>query len=390
MAEDIPATTPPSIAHLFLSFLRLGATAFGGPSMVAYIRKLAVAKKRWLDDETFRAGVALCQSIPGATAMQTAAYVGLRTRGMAGAAATFIGFGLPAFLLMMGFAALYSASHTLPAVASALSGLQAIVVAVVANAAWTFGRATVKNWRGLLIAGVAAGLFAVGLNPLAVIPAAAILGLVLMRDPAAPPSANRPAPIRTLKPVLRIIAAACVGLVVLAVVNSRLFDLATLMTRVDLLAFGGGFASVPLMQNEVVHVRGWLDNGTFLNGIVLGQVTPGPIVITATFIGYMIAGPLGALVGTVFIFLPSFVVVTGIVPYFDRLRGLPWFNRALAGVLSSFVGLLLTVTFRFAFAVPWDPIRLVLAIAALVALLRKVDILWVVVAGAAISVAALR
>ena len=93
----------PSIAELFISFLRLGLTAFGGPSMVAYIRTMAVEKKGWLDAETFSNGVALCQTIPGATAMQTAAYVGLKTCGVIGAGASFIGFGLPAFLLMMMF-----------------------------------------------------------------------------------------------------------------------------------------------------------------------------------------------------------------------------------------------------------------------------------------------
>ena len=95
----------PSLTQLFKAFLRLGITAFGGPSMVAYIRTMSVDKKRWLDLDTFNDGVALCQMIPGATAMQMAAYVGLRTRGMVGAAASYIGFGLPAFLLMMTLAA---------------------------------------------------------------------------------------------------------------------------------------------------------------------------------------------------------------------------------------------------------------------------------------------
>src|SRR5450759_2146551 len=125
------STLPPSIRQLFTSFLRLGLTAFGGPSMIVYIRKMAVEKKHWLDAETFSDGVALCQTIPGATAMQTAAYVGLKTRGVIGASASFIGFGLPAFLLMMTFAALYTKTHNLLIVISAFSGLQAIIVAII-------------------------------------------------------------------------------------------------------------------------------------------------------------------------------------------------------------------------------------------------------------------
>ena len=123
-----------------------------------------------------------------------------------------------------------------------------------------------------------------------------------------------------------------------------------------------------------------------MNGIVLGQVTPGTIVITATFVGYLLGGPLGGVIATIGIFLPSFVLVVGIVPYFDQLRISPSFNKAIGGVLCSFVGLLLTVTMRFALNVHWDISHILLVSGALVALLLKVDILWVVVMGTIISV----
>jgi chromate transporter len=119
----------PSLKQLFASFFRSRVTAFGGPSMIAYICTTSIEKKRWLDSETLSDGVALCQMIPGATAMQTAAYVGLKTQGVAGAGVSFIGFDLPAFLMVMTFAALYATSHNLPIVVSAFSGLQAIIVA---------------------------------------------------------------------------------------------------------------------------------------------------------------------------------------------------------------------------------------------------------------------
>jgi len=127
-----------------------------------------------------------------------------------------------------------------------------------------------------------------------------------------------------------------------------------------------------------------------LNGIVLGQVTPGPIVITATFAGYWLHGLLGAVIATVSVFLPSFMLVIGLTPCFDRLRASPYFNKATGGVLCSFVGLLLTVTVRFAGNVHWDLPRAILAVGAFVALLLKVDILWVVIAGTVLSVVALR
>jgi chromate transporter len=375
----------PSLFQLFTSFLRLGATAFGGPAMVAYIRKMAVEKKHWLDDQSARDGVALCQTIPGATAMQMSAYVGLRAKGVAGAAASFIGFGLPAFLFMIILSALYARTHTLPAVVSIFNGLQAIIVAVVANATLSFGRTSIKNWKNVINALIAAGLFGLKVNPILVIIVAGFLGVVLYSKQPHPDIVNPTDKTHTPKSLFLMLSVTVIGFGALYSLDRRLFDLATLMFRIDLFAFGGGFASVPLMFYEVVQVRSWLDGPTLLNGIVLGQVTPGPIVITATFIGYLLKGPLGGLIATLCVFLPSFMMVVGIVPYFDRLRSSPYFKKVITGVLCSFVGLLLTVTIRFALDIPWDVPRILLTIAAFAALLLKVDILWVVLVGTVIS-----
>ena len=180
------AVESPPLTDLFLSFLKLGATAFGGPAMVPYIGKMAVEQERWLDDSTFRDGVALCQTIPGATAMQTAAYVGFRARGVAGAAVSFIGFGLPAFLLMVGLSAFYARSHSLPPVVSVFNGLQTIIVAIVANATVSFGKTSLKDFRDVIIAMIAAGMFGSGVSPIVVIILAALLGLMLSNKNSLP------------------------------------------------------------------------------------------------------------------------------------------------------------------------------------------------------------
>jgi len=386
-AEAPALTPPPSLAHLFFSFFRLGLTAFGGPAMVAYIRKMAVEKKSWLDADAFKDGAALCQMIPGATAMQTAAYVGLKVCGIPGAAVCYLGFGLPAFLLMLTFAAAYASTRTLPAVASAFSGLQAIIVAVIANATLAFGKTTLKKWTHFLIAFLSAVLFGLNVNPILVLLLATVAGLVLIKpDPASGqtrPPAHFPSPIKL---VLGVLAVYGLALLYLYFFHKNLFDLSLLMFRIDLTAFGGGFASIPLMFHEIVDVRGWLDSQTLMNGIVLGQVTPGPIVITATFIGYIIAGLPGGVVATVSIFLPSFLLLVGIAPYFERLQTSPLFNKVIRGVLCSFVGLLAAVTFRFALNVDWDLSHALLSGATLIALLLKVDILWVVLCGSILSV----
>jgi chromate transporter len=386
------STLQPSLPELFVSFLRLGVTGFGGPSMVAYIRKMAVDDKHWLDDDNFRDGVALCQTIPGATAMQTAAYVGLRTRGAIGAGTSFIGFGLPAFLLMMTLSVLYAQTRSLPVVVSAFEGLQAIIVAIVANATLSFGKTSLSSWNQAFIAAIAAALFGLGLNPIIVIVLAALVGLVLIKSKPVPshPYVASGGSLHSAKPLLFLVSAAVTGFVGLYLFQPVLFDLGTLMFRIDLFAFGGGFAAVPLMYHEIVDVRSWMDAPTFLNGIVLGQITPGPIVITATFVGYWLHGFLGGVVATISVFLPSFIMVVGFVPFFDRLRASPYFSKVIGGILCSFVGLLFAVTLRFAGNVHWDLPRIVLAASAFGALLFNVDLLWVVIAGTIIAVVVVR
>lgn len=387
--KDQPDT--PRVTHIFASFLRLGLTAFGGPAMVAYIGRMAVERRRWLDRRTFQDGVALVQALPGATAMQMAAYVGLKSRGIRGALAAYAGFGLPAFLLMLLFSALYSSTRQLPAAAALFAGLQVTVVAIVAGATWSFGRDILKNLRSVLLATAAAALLWFGLSPFLVIAGAALAGLLLFAGMTAAPRAYRAAPARLkLLPLATLVGLVAAAMLLLFFVSRARFDLAALMMRIDLFAFGGGFASLPLMLFEVVDVRRWMSSNTFMDGIALGQVTPGPIVMTTTFVGYLVYGLSGAVIATAAVFTPSFLIIVAVTPFYDRLKSAAWFTRATRGILASFVGLLFYVTVKFALAVPWDLPRAFLGAAVLAALLAKVDILYVVIFAAALSLLLLR
>ena len=372
---------------LFLSFLRLGLTAFGGPAMIAYIKELSVNRNKWLDEETFKDGVSLCQSIPGATAMQMAAYVGLRSNGLIGALLSYAGFGLPAFILMLILSVAYVGAHELPFAVSLFKGLQVIVVAIISNATYSFGKGIFKNYRGILMALISAALLWLGVSPFVVIIGAAFAGTVFFMNIGSPalPTHIRKRNQREFKQVILLSFIFLTGLAGLYIANIKLFKLATLMLKIDFFAFGGGFGSVPLMLHEIVDIRKWIDSKTFMDGIALGQVTPGPIVITATFVGYLMYGFAGALVATMAIFTPSFLILAGITPFFDRLKTSNYFAGATKGILATFVGLLFYATVKFAFAVPWDVVRILLALGALTALIRKIDILYVVLAGAVIS-----
>jgi chromate transporter len=383
-----PGQSRPGSGELFLGFLRLGAVSFGGPAMVAYIKRLAVARKGWLSEEDFQHGVALCQAVPGATAMQCAAYVGLRVRGLQGAVLAYIGFGLPAFVLMLALAIAYRYAVQLQPVAATLAGLRALVVALVANAAWVFGRSSVKGAGEALIGLASAALFLVGGSPLLILVAAGLAGSLLLRGPEPPPA--RESPSRTigraaLRPAVLVLALGVVLLVALSLLSRRLLLLCLVMMKVDLFAFGGGFASVPLLFRETVVARDWIPADDFLDGIALGQLTPGPIVITATFVGYAVAGLAGAFVGTVGILLPSLFAVMLVEPWWGYLHSSHRFRGASQGLVLSFVGLLASVTAQFARLTPWNVPSVLIAALALSALLSKVDVVWVVLAGALIS-----
>jgi len=384
---ELSGNRGPSAVNLFYSFLRLGLTAFGGPAMIAHIKELSVTRKRWLDEATFNDGIVLCQSIPGATAMQMAAYVGLKTRGLTGALLAYTGFGLPAFLLMLVFSAVYMEHRSLSLVTSLFNGLQVIVVAIVAHAAYSFGRRGIKSMRDVFIVLASSGLLLAGVNPFAVIAASAASGALFFRNKTPFPAiAVETSKVKSpAKSTVFLTIAFAAALFILFFIHRGLALLAFTMLKVDLFAFGGGFASVPLMFHEVVTLRGWMDGKSLMDGIALGQITPGPIVITATFVGYLLYGMTGAVVSTIAVFTPSLLILAFAAPVFERMKTSELFNGAVKGILASFVGLLLFVVIKFGVAVPWDTARLLLACAALIALVKKIDILYVVLAGAALS-----
>ncbi len=356
--------------------------------MVAHIRELSTQHHQWLDETDFKNGVALCQSIPGATAIQTAAYVGLRVRGISGALAAYAGFGLPAFILMLILSVLYARFNSLPKFISLFNGLQVIVVAIIFNATYSFGRDVANNYKSSIIALLAAISFWFGISPFIVIIGAGILGMALLKLSITSTSdyyEKKETPWNA-RQIIGLLAAFLICFAGLYFINSTLFSLAAVMLKIDFFAFGGGFASLPLMLHEVVINREWLDSKTFMDGIALGQVTPGPIVITAAFVGYLVYGILGAIAGTIGIFAPSFFMVVAIAPFFDRLKNSVFFMKAIDGIFASFVGLLLYVCIKFALTIPWDIIKILLGLAALAALLRRIDILYIVLGGGLISI----
>jgi chromate transporter len=386
VSNQIPDRQKPSFGKIFFSFLRLGLTAFGGPAMVAYIKRLVVDREHWIDEESFSEGVSFCQMVPGATAMQTAAYVGLLIRGWIGALVSFVGFGLPAFVIMLILTSLYIQTAALPSSLAVFRGLQVITVAIIASAAISFGRLYLKKWVHGILATIAAVLFLTGVSPIIVILLSGLLGYLFVREETQAPRSKKLIMDGTVtRAFICLIAVTASVYLFLFFFRHDLFDLAFTMTSIDIFAFGGGFAALPLMFHQVVDVHAWLDASTFLNGIALGQVTPGPIVITATFVGYLVDGLPGSIVATIGMLASSFLMVIGLAPYFDRLRDSPIYHRIFHGILFSFVGLLVSVTIKFGMGISWDVPSIILGAGTFAALVLGAEILWVVLAGLVIS-----
>ena len=385
--ENDESTHPASLIALFLSFIRLGLTAFGGPAMIPYLRKMAVTRCHWIDEDDFRVGLALCQAIPGATVMQLAGYIGFRARGIAGALSAFCGFGLPAFALITGLSAIYFRFHNLPALLAAFAGLKVIVLAILLSATIDFIGKYIHGLPDRFLALGAAIAFLGDMHPALVVLAAATLGIATFRKDVESKAVTSRARQDTHQRVALVGLTLLLPLAILFLwlYHQELYQLAIIMMGVDILAFGGGFAALPIMLHEVVVHMGWLTERVFLDGIALGQVTPGPIVLTAAFVGYGLWGVLGAFVGAVAIFTPSFLLLLWSIPFCDRLLGSRYFRRGLRASLATLAGLMAAVTGTLCLTVTWTVPAALLGAAAFAALRRNVDVLWVVLIGSSLS-----
>jgi len=384
---------PPSVWEIITAFLHLGVTAYGGLAMVEPIRQRIVKEKGWLDQKEFLDGLALCQMVPGATVVQLATYVGYRLRRTPGALAAAAGFILPAFVLMLGLSALYFTYGNIAWVKSVSRGLGVVVIALLLQAVWHLGRNVSKQWFDVGIALIALLALWFKANYILVFVAAGLLRLILsLRLLADQVSPLGPIPGQKL-PVGTILIHLALTLLVLAVLVGGLWRLdpklglmASTFFKVAMVAFGGGYAMIPILQWDLVDHLGWLTLQQFLDGILLGFVTPGPIIITATFVGYWVKGLLGAIVATVAIFLPPILIIIFLTPFYQRIKEAKLMRPVIQGILAALVGMLVLVTLQMGVVTLTDLKSLALMAAASLALIVfKVNLLWIVVAAACLS-----
>jgi len=379
------------LSVLFTRVFKLGATAYGGPAMIGQIKEAAVNRYAWVKEGEFMRGVALCQLIPGATMVQIVTYIGYRVRGIWGALTAAVAFVLPAFIALLVLSAIYFKFHSLWFIQALFKGLGAIVVAIILNACITFGRSVLKDWKVILIAVLSFFAFFFQLNFVLIFVFAAVAGFVLRpktppTKPASPGSAPLEVKGKEYLVIVLLAAFICVALILSYFVDPKIAGLSLNLSKIGALAFGGGFTAIPLIQYEMVERYQWLSTKEFLDGIALGQVTPGPILITATFVGYKVASLLGAFMATLGIFFPSFFILVLLIPYHDRLRGVEKVRMMEQGVLGSFIGMLGLVLYNFGRASLVDIPRILMAAAAFFAIYKKVSLSYILLAGGVLSI----
>jgi len=378
--------------EIVVGFLKLGATSYGGPAMMGIMQVELQEKRHWLSKEHFLEGLSLVNMVPGATAAQLGIFLGYARGGWWGGLLAGLGFVLPGFCIMLALSLTYAHLGATPLIRSGLYGLGPVVLGIFMVAVYRLGRSAIATLPQVIITLTAAA--AAACSPLGMVPILALaggVGIVLFHArwvgavvltlltavltvvrlmpwspfplvaPLAPVTASAPAPSLTALGLFFFKVGACI--------------------------FGGGLTMIAFIQDQVVHQWHWLTPQEFIDGLALGQFTPGPVVMVAAYVGYKVAGLGGAASAASAIFLPSFILMLSILPMFDRVRTLVWTKAAMRGVGPAVVGVLAVSLLQIAPQALPDPFAIVMLIGTLVALLTwRIGALTLMLAGAGVGV----
>ena len=325
----------PSWREVFLYFLFLGFVNVGGPvAQITMMYNHMVEKRQWLTKDRFVTIMAFCHMLPGPEALQLAIYVGYVKRRFVGGVLVGLTFVLPGAAVMILLSWLYVKYGKLPQVNNALYVLKPAVLGIIAAGIIKLGAATIRKWfLAVLLLGAFVGMRFAGINFLLIL---LIAGLLNLLKENGWPRLRRAAP---SAPVT------IAGLVLLLpLIDSRLFQIGWLFFKTGLLSFGGAYASLVFVQQGAVAEYHWLTDGQLLDGVALSVATPGPFMLFTTFAGYLAGGVPGAIIATFFVFLPSFIFVLGGAHYVEKVRDNKTIQAFLAGASAAVVGVILVVS----------------------------------------------
>lgn len=375
------STEQTSLREIALLFLKLGTTAFGGPAAhIAMMKDEVVNRRKWLTESEFLDYLGATNLIPGPNSTEMAIHIGQHRRGWAGLVVAGASFILPAMAIVWTIAWAYMRFGSLPHVSGILYGIKPVVIAVVVQALWGLGCTALKTpFLGIL--GITSlVLNAAGMNEIAVILLGGILAMTAkkLRSPSASPLLVLALPLFASAP--KVLAG------VTAVLPASISKMFLIFLKIGSVLFGSGYVLLAFLRADFVENLHWLTEAQLLDATAVGQFTPGPVFTTATFIGYVLAGNLGAFLATIGIFLPAFFFVTISAPLIPRIRNSPLAGALLDGVNVASLALMAFVAWELGRATLVDVPTVLIALIAAVLLIRyKINSAWLVIAGGVVG-----
>ena len=359
-------------------FTKLGAIAFGGPAAhIAAIELEVVQRRQWVSREKLLDLLSISNLIPGPNSTELVIHVGLERCGWKGAIVAGACFIIPAMLLVWGLAIAYVEYQTIPAVSWLLYGVKPVIIAIIIQALWKLGRSALKNVTTWSVGILVLGLYFTKVNEIALMLGAGLVVTCALNWNFLKKTNSLPS----------IFLALPTGAIAPEIIPKTWIAVFFSFLKIGSVLYGGGYVLLAFVQQEFVDRTHWLTSQQLLDAVAIGQFTPGPLFTTATFIGYLVAGNLGAIAGTVGIFLPAFILVPAINPFVVNLRKSPWIAGFLDGVNAASIGLMAAVAWELGRGTLIDIWTIIVAIASFIILLKfpKINSAWLVIAGAAIG-----
>jgi chromate transporter len=372
---------PLTLPAIFLLFLRIGSTSFG-MTMLENLRQYAI-RHRLVSEQEVHAGLALVQLYPGPIMFDLVTFIGYRRRGTAGAFSAAVGFILPATLIMLAVAWAYTQFGNLPSLKRLSLGLSALVVGIMAHITFDFMRKYLSWPVPVMLAAAAFAAALARVDPIIVIFVALAIGAVVLRTETSVKSnpSMEPAIWRLVAPLVVTIVVLS-GALVAACMDTTLSQLTIAFMKIGATAFGNAATILPVMENVVVSQHGWLAPDEFNLAIALGNLTPGPVLNSATFVGYRVAGVIGGLLATIAVFAPSFAMTLLMAELYEKVRRYSVMRAAIQGVMAAFVGLLLAITFIMAKPIIGNTSAMMAAGVTVLALVARVPVILIFAIGA--------
>jgi chromate transporter len=355
--------------EIAIGFLKVGATAYGGPAIMGIMQAEFQERRQWTSKPRFLEGMALVNVLPGATATQLGIFLGYVRGGWWGGLLAGLCFAAPAFLVMLALTIAYAAIGVSPILRGALYGLGPVVLAIFFAALVRLGRSALRSWsHGLIALGAAVAALLGPLGAAAILLLAGGVGLFLFHDKRLGTLVL--AGIAIVLALLSLAAWSPLGSSVSPEAEPTLGRIASLFAAIGAVTFGGGLTMIALLEEHVVNHLHWLTPREFVDGLALGQLTPGPVLMLAAYVGYKVLGITGAVVAAAAIFLPSFVLMLVLLPVFDRIRTLTWARAVMQGIVPGVIGVMAVALVRMTPHAAPDPLAIAALVVTLATLIR--------------------